>query len=163
VDLNGKIYVSSLTNGVYVSSDNGTSWTSLGMSGSGVSAMIVNPNSSDIIVGTKEGKLFKIETSSGTTAVAGEETIPTEYKLEQNYPNPFNPTTTIQFAIPEAGVYSLKVYNILGEEVASLINGQLNGGIHKVNFDATRYASGMYIYRLNGSKVNISKKMILMK
>lgn len=163
VDLGGKIYVSSLTNGVYVSSDNGLTWTSLGMSGNGVSAMMVNQTSSDLIIGTKEGKLFKIESSNGTTGVEDNAVIPTEYKLEQNYPNPFNPTTTIQFSIPENGVYNLKVYNILGEEVASLINGQLTAGVHKTTFDASKIASGVYIYRLSGGKVNISKKMILMK
>ena len=106
VDLSGKIYVSSLTNGVYVSSDNGTTWSSLGMGGFGVSAMMVNPNSSDIYVGTKEGKVFVISSSNGTTDVEDNSVIPNEYKLAQNYPNPFNPSTTIQFVVPEAGMYS---------------------------------------------------------
>lgn len=163
VDLSGKIYVSSLTNGVYVSSDNGTTWSSLGMGGFGVSAMMVNPNSSDIYVGTKEGKVFVISSSNGTTDVEDNSVIPNEYKLAQNYPNPFNPSTTIQFVVPEAGMYSLKVYNVLGEEVADLINNQLASGQHKVNFDASKLASGMYIYKLSGNNVNISKKMILMK
>ena len=163
VDLSGKIYVSSLTNGVYVSSDNGATWTSLGMSGNGVSSMMVNPNSSDVYVGTKEGKVFAITSSNGITAVENHTEVPTEFKLAQNYPNPFNPTTTIEFAVPKAGVYSLKVYNVLGEEIASLVDNQLSVGQHKVNFDATQLASGMYIYRLSGNNVNISKKMILMK
>ncbi|MHB9039384.1 MAG: choice-of-anchor A family protein, partial [Melioribacteraceae bacterium] len=163
VDLSGKIYVSSLTNGVFVSSDNGATWTSLGMSGNGVSSMMVNPNSSDVYVGTKEGKVFAITSSNSITAVEDNAVVPTEFKLAQNYPNPFNPTTTIEFAVPKAGVYSLKVYNVLGEEVANLVDNQLSVGQHKVNFDASRLASGMYIYRLSGSNVNISKKMILMK
>ncbi len=163
VDLTGKIYVSSLTNGVYVSSDNGTTWSSLGMGGFGVSAMMVNPNSSDVYVGTKEGKVFMISGNNSTTDVEDNSTLPNEYKLAQNYPNPFNPSTTIQFVVPEAGMYSLKVYNVLGEEVANLINNQLASGLHKVNFDASRLASGMYIYKLSGNNVNISKKMILMK
>jgi len=163
VDLSGKIYVSSLTNGVFVSSDNGATWTSLGMSGNGVSSMMVNPNSSDVYVGTKEGKVFAITSSNGITAVEDNTEVPTEFKLAQNYPNPFNPTTTIEFAVPKSGIYSLKVYNVLGEEVANLVDNQLTSGMHKVNFDATRLASGMYIYRLSGSNVNISKKMILMK
>ncbi|PKL84408.1 MAG: hypothetical protein CVV24_00285 [Ignavibacteriae bacterium HGW-Ignavibacteriae-3] len=163
VDHTGKIYVSSITNGVYVSSDNGETWSSLGMNGSGISSMMVNGNSSDVYVGTKEGKLFKIVSANGTTNVTENDAVPTEFNLDQNFPNPFNPSTTIQFAVPEAGVYSLKVYNILGEEIAELISGQLVSGVHKVNFDAGRLASGMYIYRLSGSKVNITKKMILMK
>ncbi len=89
--------------------------------------------------------------------------IPTHYTLSQNYPNPFNPTTKIQFAIAKAGNYSLEVYNLLGQKVATLVNGQLNPGIHLATFDATKIASGIYLYRLTGNNVNLVKKMILMK
>ena len=163
VDLSGKIYVSSLTNGVYTSSDNGSTWTSLGMSGYGVSAMMVNPSSDDVYVGTKEGQVYKISGSNSATGVGDNFAAPTEYKLAQNYPNPFNPSTTIEFVVPNAGMYSLKVYNTLGQEVANLVENELTSGIHKVTFDASRLASGMYIYKLSGNNVNVSKKMILMK
>jgi len=163
VDLSGKIYVSSLTNGVYMSSDNGNTWTSLGMSGYGVSAMVVNPSSDDIYVGTKEGQVYKISGNNNVTSVGDNYTTPTEYKLAQNYPNPFNPSTTIEFVVPQAGMYSLKVYNTLGQEVANLVENELASGLHKVTFDASRLASGMYIYKLSGNNVNVSKKMILMK
>ncbi len=89
--------------------------------------------------------------------------LPKEFKLEQNYPNPFNPTTTIEFTIPQNGRYNLSVYNILGQLVNLLSDDEYLSGYYKVNFDATRLASGMYIYRLSGNNVNISKKMILMK
>lgn len=163
VDLSGKIYVSSLTNGVYMSSDNGNTWTSLGMSGYGVSAMMVNPSSDDVYVGTKEGQVYKISGSNNVTGVGDNFVTPTEYKLAQNYPNPFNPSTTIEFVVPQAGMYSLKVYNTLGQEVANLVENELAAGLHKVTFDASRFASGMYIYKLSGNNVNVSKKMILMK
>ena len=163
VDLSGKIYVSSLTNGVYMSSDNGSTWTSLGMSGYGVSAMVVNPSSDDVYVGTKEGQVYKISGNNNVTGVGDNFTTPTEYKLAQNYPNPFNPSTTIEFVVPQAGMYSLKVYNTLGQEVVSLVESELASGLHKVTFDASKFASGMYIYKLSGNNVNISKKMILMK
>lgn len=105
-----------------------------------------------------------IITGSTTIAVGvDEEVLPSEFALEQNYPNPFNPTTEIQFAIPKEGNYSLKVFNLLGQEVSTLVNGQLNPGIHNVNFDAGKLTSGMYIYQLTGNNVNISKKMLLMK
>ncbi len=162
VNLSGKIYVSSLTNGVYTSTDNGTTWNSIGMDGYGVSSLLVSTTSNNVYVGTKEGKVF-MSSNNGTTAIENNNALPTEFKLEQNYPNPFNPSTTIQFAVPQAGKYSLKVYNVLGQEVAELMNKDLSAGVHKVNFDATRMASGMYIYRLNGSNVNMTKKMILMK
>lgn len=89
--------------------------------------------------------------------------LPDKLLLLDNYPNPFNPTTTIQFSVPEAGKFNLKVYNILGQEVTTLMDGEMNAGIHKVNFDASKLASGVYIYRLVGSNINLSKKMILMK
>ena len=89
--------------------------------------------------------------------------VPKEFKLEQNYPNPFNPSTTIEFTIPKDGKYSISVYNILGQLVRTLADDEFQPGYYKVNFDATRLSSGMYIYRLFGNNVNITKKMILMK
>lgn len=89
--------------------------------------------------------------------------LPKEFKLEQNYPNPFNPSTTIEFAIPQSGRYSLAVYNILGQLVQTLGENEYEPGYHKVNFDASMLASGMYFYVLTGNNINISKKMILLK
>ncbi len=97
------------------------------------------------------------------TDVEEEESIPTEYTLEQNFPNPFNPATTIKFAVPAAGRFSLKVFNILGQEIATLINGELSSGHHEVKFNAGKLSSGLYIYRLSGENVSISKKMMLLK
>jgi len=91
------------------------------------------------------------------------EALPEGFELSQNYPNPFNPTTSIRFALPESGYYSLSVYNTLGQEVANLIDGQLSAGSHTVNFDASNLSSGIYIYSIRGANVNISKKMNLMK
>jgi hypothetical protein len=90
-------------------------------------------------------------------------TLPATFELSQNYPNPFNPSTIIEFALPQTGKYSLKVYNIIGQEVANLLDDALSTGVHKVTFDASRLSSGMYIYQLSGSSVNMSKKMILIK
>ncbi len=96
--------------------------------------------------------------------------IPSKYELSQNYPNPFNPSTTIQFALPKAGVVSLKVYNILGEEVATLINREMNAGFQSVNFDASQLSSGLYLYRISAGTSTSSatefvdvKKMLLLK
>ena len=124
---------------------------------------MVSNSSEEVFVGTKEGKIFMSKIEGNVTSVDGEESAPTAFELNQNYPNPFNPSTTIKFAVPEAGNYSLRVYDILGQEVVTLVNGQLNAGTHKVSFEASRLASGMYIYKLTGSNVNLTKKMILMK
>jgi hypothetical protein len=89
--------------------------------------------------------------------------LPKEFKLEQNYPNPFNPTTVIEFTIAKDGRYSVSVYNVLGQLVKTLADDEYLPGYYKVNFDAARLSSGMYIYRLSGSNVNMTKKMVLMK
>jgi choice-of-anchor A domain-containing protein/uncharacterized repeat protein (TIGR01451 family)/TQXA domain-containing protein len=101
--------------------------------------------------------------SNGTTGIGDITELPKEVKLAQNYPNPFNPSTVIEFSIPAAGSYSLKVYDVIGQEVATLVNSSLSVGTHKVTFDAGRMASGMYIYRLVGNNVNITRKMLLTK
>ncbi|HTX18575.1 MAG TPA: T9SS type A sorting domain-containing protein [Bacteroidota bacterium] len=88
---------------------------------------------------------------------------PTTYTLSQNYPNPFNPTTTINFSIQRAGVVSLKVYNILGQLVATVVNENLKVGTYSYVFDASRLASGVYFYSLNAGSFNQVKKMMLLK
>jgi hypothetical protein len=88
--------------------------------------------------------------------------IPLVYTLSQNYPNPFNPTTSIRFEIPKQSVVQLKVYNLLGQVVATLINGELKAGRHEAKFDAAKLASGVYFYRITaGSYVNTMKMMLL--
>jgi endo-1,4-beta-xylanase len=89
--------------------------------------------------------------------------LPTNFQLEQNYPNPFNPTTNIDFSLPKNGYITLKVYNILGQEVATLFQGFHKAGAYKVNFNASQLASGVYIYRLQSENVSISKKLVLVK
>jgi len=87
---------------------------------------------------------------------------PKEFKLEQNFPNPFNPTTTIQYQLPQDAKVTLKVYDILGSEVATLINAEQEAGYYEVNWNASNLASGVYIYRLQtGSFVSVKKMMLL--
>ena len=88
---------------------------------------------------------------------------PKEYALMQNYPNPFNPTTTIEYSIPENGNVKLKIYNSLGEEVATLVNEYKTAGNYKINFDASALPSGIYFYRINANNFSSVKKLILLK
>lgn len=111
--------------------------------------------------GTSNFMLQKFVKSS--TGVKQIDQIPTGYVLSQNYPNPFNPTTNIQFSIPEQGFVSLKVYNTLGQEVATLVNDIKSAGTYKVDFDASKLSSGVYIYTLSTGRILMSKKMLLMK
>gem|GEM_PF-6504611 len=89
--------------------------------------------------------------------------VPASFQLSQNYPNPFNPTTTIQFSIAKAGSYSLQVYNILGQKVASLLDKEVAPGVYRVQFDASKLSSGMYLYTLTGANLNLTQKMMLLK
>ena len=89
--------------------------------------------------------------------------IPENYTLSQNYPNPFNPSTTIKFSIPQDGLVLLKVYNILGAEVASLVNGNKPAGTYNVTFDASDLSSGVYLYKLITPDFVQTKKMLLVK
>ncbi|MDH3267375.1 MAG: T9SS type A sorting domain-containing protein, partial [Ignavibacteria bacterium] len=99
-----------------------------------------------------------------TIVTEGEDfTIPLQFSLEQNYPNPFNPSTTIEYTIPQNGFVSLKVFNVLGKEVATLVNGQNDAGNHKVEFDATSLNSGVYFYRIESRNFVETKKLVLLK
>jgi hypothetical protein len=89
--------------------------------------------------------------------------IVTEYALHQNYPNPFNPSTSIAYAVKDAGLVTLKVYSIDGREVATLVNGVLPAGAYTVNFDAKDLASGVYLYKLEVNGYSATHKMVLMK
>lgn len=88
---------------------------------------------------------------------------PDKFELSQNYPNPFNPSTIISYAIPENSVVTLKVYDILGNEVAVLVNDYKNAGRYTVNFDASSLSSGVYYYRISAGSFSNTKKMLLLK
>jgi hypothetical protein len=101
--------------------------------------------------------------NNGTLSVRGAGTLPEAYTLEQNYPNPFNPSTTISFSLPHASNVSLKVFDILGQEVATLVNGDITAGTHEVQFDVKGLASGTYMYRLTSGDFTQVKKMMVVK
>lgn len=90
-------------------------------------------------------------------------TIPAEYKLYQNFPNPFNPVTQILFDIPETGLVSLKIYDVLGNEVVSILNGETKAGRYKYDFDASGLNSGVYFCKLSSKNFIQSLKMLLIK
>ncbi len=97
------------------------------------------------------------------TSVKSNTQIISEFKLEQNYPNPFNPTTAIRYEIPKEGFVNVKIYNSLGQEVATLVSKKQNAGSYIVEFDASSLSSGVYFYKLvSGNNLNI-KKMLLLK
>ena len=89
--------------------------------------------------------------------------VPNEFDLQQNYPNPFNPVTKINFDLPENGIVDLRIYDMLGREVATLVNEVRTAGYYTVNFDASKLSSGIYFYRMNAGKYSSIKKMAVIK
>jgi len=89
--------------------------------------------------------------------------VPDDYELQQNHPNPFNPSTSIEYSIPEESFVELKVYDVLGNEVASLVNEQQQAGVYRADFTANNLSSGIYFYKLQAGNFIETKKMVLMK
>jgi len=100
---------------------------------------------------------------SGLTAIEDDELGINSLSLGQNYPNPFNPSTSIKFSVPETGLVSLKVYDLLGKEVSVLVNKELRAGEYEVSFEASDLASGMYIYTLSVGRHAESRKMVILR
>ena len=95
--------------------------------------------------------------------VANDESIPNNFILEQNYPNPFNPSTTIMYSIPNSEFVTLKIYDVLGNELATLVNEEKPAGNYEVDFNAAGFSSGIYFYKLQAGNFVQTKKMILLK
>ena len=104
---------------------------------------------------------FSTQTGTGIEEVDGP--VPSAFVLEQNYPNPFNPATKIRFTLPEAKQVTLTIHNMLGQQVATLVNGFMNAGTFEVDFDASELPSGSYIYSISAGDFTTAKKMVLMK
>lgn len=104
-----------------------------------------------------------IQVVNNPTSVGNEGSVVKEYSLNQNFPNPFNPSTVIEFALPQAGFVSLKVYNLLGAEVATLVSSEMTAGRHSVSWNASDLASGVYLYRLKAGTFVQTRKLTLSK
>jgi hypothetical protein len=120
----------------------------------------------NVEVGTYVYRLKQIDfngTYSYSDAVEVDVTAPLSFNLEQNYPNPFNPSTKIKYSVPESGNVKLSVYNLVGEEVAVLVNGNVEAGQFEVSFDASSLPSGVYLYKLQSANTVQTKKMMLLK
>jgi hypothetical protein len=115
-------------------------------------------NRNDLDLETADSAVLWTFDSVGETSV-----VPTSIELSQNYPNPFNPSTTIEFALVTPGQVTLDVYNVLGEQIATLADGYRSAGTHVFNFVADDLSSGVYLYRLVAGDQVITRKMILVK
>lgn len=162
-----KVYLIATSVGVYSASQmNGTStiWTQEASTvmGKVVVEYITSRKSDGTVVAATHGRGAFVGKYT-TTGIENENNLPTSFQLEQNYPNPFNPTTVISYQLPAASELKLHVYDVLGKLVATLVNGKVEAGNHKIEFNASKLASGIYIYRLESKDFVSAKKMILMK
>ncbi|MFQ5706763.1 MAG: YCF48-related protein [bacterium] len=143
----GDIFAGTST-GVLVSEDNGVTWTEInnGLTNLNIHALAID-STGHLLTGTNSDGVFR-SVQTVTSVKSRTNKSPGHFALEQNYPNPFNPTTTIRFVIPKATKVTLKIYDILGREIATLVNERLNPGEYEVPWDASGIAGGVYIYQL---------------
>ncbi|MFN3394776.1 MAG: choice-of-anchor I domain-containing protein, partial [Candidatus Thermochlorobacter sp.] len=125
----------------------------------------LSPNSRPLLVVANEvsGTVTTIQLSATASVEQLADIVPRGFALEQNYPNPFNPTTTIRYSLPQAAQVSLKVYDILGREVAQLVKMRQAAGVYVAQFNAANLPSGMYFYRLEAGAYRETRKMMLVK
>ena len=145
-----------------MSSDNGETWNDFdsGLIYDDVNRLAISE--SHLFASVNYGGVFR-KLNSTTSVYETQNDIPASFDLAQNYPNPFNPNTSIEYSVPSNEYVSLKVYDILGNEIVTLVNEQKEAGNYEVNFDASNFVSGVYIYRLTLGNKYLSKKMILIK
>ncbi|NWG28991.1 MAG: T9SS type A sorting domain-containing protein, partial [Ignavibacteriaceae bacterium] len=112
---------------------------------------------------TLGGGVYRYDKNNITSVENTSTETPTSFSLEQNYPNPFNPSTKISWQSPVGSHQTLKIYDVLGNEVATLVDEFRVAGRYEINFDATGLASGIYLYRIQAGSFVETKKMILLK
>jgi len=150
--------------GVYLSTDSGTSWTvvNAGLMNTNVQSLVVI--GTNLFAGTNGAGVWRRPLTEMITSVERmSDQLPEGYALHRNYPNPFNPSTTIAFSLPHTGFVTLKVFNTLGQEVATLVSQELSAGYYETSFDAAGLGSGIYFYRLTAGAFTEIKQMVLMK
>jgi hypothetical protein len=111
----------------------------------------------------EEALSFRPDGVFAVTATMQHSTVPHTFELGQNYPNPFNPATVIRFQLPSSGAVTLKVFDVLGREVATILDGFQQAGTYSIRWDASQLSSGVYIYRLHAGENSALRKMLLMK
>ncbi|MBI4534681.1 MAG: T9SS type A sorting domain-containing protein [Ignavibacteriae bacterium] len=147
---------------VYHTTNGGTTWTREVTSPNPYWGYAITGSGASVWTAGYEGRIHRKQQQTGIGRELNQ-TLATAFRLEQNFPNPFNPTTAIRYELAKAGFVSLKVYDILGREVAVLVGENQTPGTHRVSWNAAGLSSGGYFYRLSASGVSIAKRMILGK
>jgi photosystem II stability/assembly factor-like uncharacterized protein len=164
-----EIFLSNNEHSLFYSADSGKTWSeqSHGSSTTIRDIVFVDENCGWMV--NYNGEVYWTNNKGNAVVSAEKENkLPTQYSLEQNYPNPFNPTTKISFALPEAGRVAIKIYDMLGREINTLVNSEMSAGAHSVNWNGEnalreKVATGVYLYSIITNKFTQTKKMVLLK
>ncbi|MCL4539064.1 MAG: T9SS type A sorting domain-containing protein, partial [Bacteroidetes bacterium] len=156
-----RYFAGTFDRGVFMSTDHGLSWEpeNTGLADSNVTALLLD-NLGYIYAGT-DGGLFKSDRV--VTAIRENKPVASSFRLFQNYPNPFNPTTAISYQLSAVSNVTLKVYDVLGREVATLVNQIQRPGSYEVRFDGSKLASGVYFCQIRAGDYVSVKKMVMCK
>jgi hypothetical protein len=149
-----------ISNSIICSGGNATTSANNNLSGSIGESVIGNNTNANY---KQQTGFWYVYQQSDITSVEDEELLPTVFKLEQNYPNPFNPSTKIKFAVPEKSNVLIKIYDILGSEVETLVNKEMDAGWYDKDFNAAGLSSGIYLFRMEAGNYVNTKKMIYLK
>ena len=164
ISSDGKIYAATQGNWLYESDDNGDNWFLVngGLNDSKYILSLEITKSGFLFAGMDYYGIYK-SANKVVTTLNEENTVPSKFELMQNYPNPFNPSTSIEYSVPSNEYVLLKVYDLLGNEVNTLVNERQSAGNYEVNFDASNLASGIYFYRIQSGSFIQTKKLMLLK
>ena len=162
-DSSGTLWAGTDSSGVYYSTNEGISWVQQndGLDDT-LSVAVFSLPDGYIYAVTSQGYIYR--SSIKVTDVETQRTnVPNNFSLSQNYPNPFNPTTTIDYSIPKSSFVSIKVYDVLGREVTTLVNGEKNQGKYSMVFEGSKLTSGIYFYRMQAGNFIETKKFMVIK
>ena len=162
--VSGTSLFAAISGSVFLSTNNGTSWTEVnsGLTNAYVTSLVVS--GANLFAAASGGTVWRRPLSEIITSVEWKgSNLPSQFTLRQNYPNPFNPTTKINYEIPKTSFVSLIVYNVLGKEVAELVNEEKAAGSYEVDFNAANLSSGVYFYKIQTGDFVETKKMVVMK
>jgi hypothetical protein len=148
---------------VMVSTNGGTTFPYTIFDRSGSNLATAPPTTEDFVPTASQWGTFKISFANVVSVKPVSEPVPVTYELGQNYPNPFNPATTIKFALPKAGLVTIKIFDVNGREIQEVYNSILQAGVYTASVDGSNWASGVYFYRIVSGDFMSTKKMVLVK
>ncbi|OGU55869.1 MAG: hypothetical protein A2V66_18040 [Ignavibacteria bacterium RBG_13_36_8] len=160
---NMNLFAGAYYEGVYLTTNNGTNWTAFN---NGLSKIVTSlaVSTSNLFAGTSNAGVFRRPLSEIITSIDDKQNnLPTSFSLQQNYPNPFNPITIINYSIPKTCFVTIKIYDVLGRGIETLVNENKTQGNYSLAFNASKLVSGIYLYRMDAGSFTETKKLLLLK